>query len=110
MTNPLLDRIEINPQVMLGKPFIKGTRITVEILLNKLAQNISVDEILADYPRLAREDIQAALAYAAIASSMDEVLPLQAVSARISWRMNTSRSRLLKCCAKAATTFSTWPK
>lgn len=60
MANSLLDRIEINPQVMLGKPVIKGTRITVEIILKKLSQDISFDEILSDYPRLTREDIQAA--------------------------------------------------
>lgn len=81
MSNSLLDRIEINPQVMLGKPVIRGTRITVEIILKKLAQNISIDEILADYPRLTRDDIQAAIAYAATALSTDEVLPLEAVAA-----------------------------
>lgn len=63
MTSTILDRIEINPQVMLGKPVIKGTRITVEVVLKKLAQNISFEEILSDYPRLRREDIQAALAH-----------------------------------------------
>jgi len=73
MANSLLGRIEINPQVMLGKPAIKGTRITVEIILKKLSQEISVDEILADYPRLTHEDIQAAIAYAATALSSHEV-------------------------------------
>lgn len=63
MTTSLLDRVEISPQVMLGKPIIKGTRITVEIILKKLAQNISFDEILSDNPRLKREDVQAALAH-----------------------------------------------
>ena len=81
MTNSLLDRIEINPLVMLGKPVIKGTRITVEIILKKLAQNISFDEILSDYPRLKREDIQAAITYAATALSTDEVLPFEAAAA-----------------------------
>lgn len=65
MAGSLLTRIEFNPRIMLGKPVIKGTRITVEIILNKLSQNILVDEILTDYPRLTREDIQAAIAYAA---------------------------------------------
>lgn len=81
MPNSLLDRIEINPQIMLGKPVIKGSRITVEIVLQKLSQDISVDEILADFPRLTREDIQAAIAYAAVALSTDEVLQFTAVSA-----------------------------
>ncbi len=81
MTNSLVDRVEINPQVMLGKPVIKGTRITVEIILKKLSQNISFEEILSDYPRLKREDIQAAIAYAAAALSTDEVLPRETVAA-----------------------------
>lgn len=80
MTSTILDRIEINPQVMLGKPVIKGTRITVESVLKKLAQNISFEEILSDYPRLRREDIQAAIAYAAWALGTDEVLPLEAAA------------------------------
>ncbi len=65
MNKELLNRIEINPSIMLGKPVIKGTRIPVETILEKLAENIDIDEILADYPRLTREDIHAALAYAA---------------------------------------------
>lgn len=81
MTTSFLDRIEINPQTMLGKPVIRGTRITVEIILKKLAQDISVDEILDDYPRLSREDIQAAIAYAASALGTDEILPLEAAAA-----------------------------
>ncbi len=63
MKNGLLDRIELNSEVMLGKPVIKGTRITVEIILRKLSQNISVESVLGDYPKLSREDIQAALVY-----------------------------------------------
>lgn len=81
MSQALSDRIELNPQVMLGKPVVRGTRITVEIILKKLAQGISIDEILADYPRLTREDIQAAIAYAATALGTDDVLPLDMVSA-----------------------------
>lgn len=79
MTPSLMDRVEINSQIMLGKPVIKGTRITVEIILKKLSQNIAIDEILADYPRITREEVQAAIAYAATALSTDEMLPLEAV-------------------------------
>jgi uncharacterized protein (DUF433 family) len=61
--NDLLERIEINPGVMLGKPVIRGTRITVEIILEKIAAGCSVEEVLADYPRLAVEDVRAAVAY-----------------------------------------------
>ncbi|MDZ7363905.1 MAG: DUF433 domain-containing protein [candidate division KSB1 bacterium] len=81
MANSFLDRIEINLQVMLGKPVIKGTRIAVEIILKKLSQNVSFDEILSDYPRLRREDIQAAIADAATALSTDEVYALETVPA-----------------------------
>ena len=60
----LLDRIEIHPEVMLGKPVVRGTRITVEILLEKLAAGASIEEILADYPDLERDDVLAAPAFA----------------------------------------------
>lgn len=65
MTKSLLDRIEVNPRIMLGKPVIKGTRIPVNMILRKLAHNISAEEILRDYPRLTVEDIKAAVLYAA---------------------------------------------
>jgi uncharacterized protein (DUF433 family) len=70
----LLERIEIHPEVMLGKPVVRGTRITVEILLEKLAAGASMEEILADYPELERDDVLAALAYARQAVSIDEVI------------------------------------
>lgn len=69
----LLKRIEINPKVMLGKPVIKGTRISIEIILKKLSQDISFDEILVDYPNLTVDDIRAALAYASQSLSTDEI-------------------------------------
>jgi uncharacterized protein (DUF433 family) len=55
-------RIEINPQVMMGKPVIRGTRITVELILNKLAEGETENELLEDYPNLAPEDVRAAIA------------------------------------------------
>lgn len=58
------ERIAINPKIMLGKPVIRGTRIPVEQVLRKFAANLSLEAILADYPRLTQEDVQAALAYA----------------------------------------------
>ena len=54
------DRIEINPRVMMGKPVIRGTRITVELLLRKISEGASEDTLLDAYPRLRREDIRAA--------------------------------------------------
>lgn len=59
---------------MMGKPVIRGTRITVESVVRKLAEGESVDDVLADHPRLTREDILAALAYAADSVSADEII------------------------------------
>jgi len=61
----ILERIEINPEIMLGKPVIRGTRIPVEIILRKLAKGATEADLLDAYPRLTKQDIQAALAYAA---------------------------------------------
>ncbi|MDP2599316.1 MAG: DUF433 domain-containing protein [Deltaproteobacteria bacterium] len=69
--------IEINPKIMMGKPVIKGTRITVEILLRKLAQNLSPQDILNDYPQLTTDDIKAAVDYAASTLQNEEIFPLK---------------------------------
>ena len=61
----LLYRITIDPKIMVGKPTIRGLRITVEQILKALAAGISNDELLEDYPELEKEDIEAALLYAA---------------------------------------------
>ncbi len=55
------DRIEINPRVMLGKPVIRGTRITVELILRKLGEGATAQELLEAYPHLTKDDIQAAI-------------------------------------------------
>jgi len=60
-----MNRIEINPRVMMGRPVIRGTRIPVEILLRKIGEGATEDDLLDAYPRLQREDIRAAIAYAA---------------------------------------------
>jgi uncharacterized protein (DUF433 family) len=54
------DRVEINPKVMMGKPVIRGTRITVELIFRKMSEGASEAGVLDSYPRLTREDIQAA--------------------------------------------------
>ncbi len=72
MKRRLLERIELNPDVMLGKPVIKGTRLPVEIILEKLAFGETEEEILKDYPFLSGEDIKAALYYAAKVISPEE--------------------------------------
>jgi uncharacterized protein (DUF433 family) len=63
--NPLLERISIDPQVCFGKPCIRGTRIWVSLLLDFLANGMTMQEILVEYPQLTEEDIRAALAYGA---------------------------------------------
>jgi uncharacterized protein (DUF433 family) len=59
------ERIEVNAAVMVGKPVIRGTRIPVELILRKLSEGATEADLLDAYPRLAPEDIRAALAYAA---------------------------------------------
>ncbi|MCA9314241.1 MAG: DUF433 domain-containing protein [Planctomycetota bacterium] len=58
-------RIVVDPRVMLGKPVIRGTRIPVELLLRKLGEGASLEELLDAYPRLSAQDIRAAMSYAA---------------------------------------------
>ncbi|MBF0564429.1 MAG: DUF433 domain-containing protein [Nitrospirae bacterium] len=64
-TGDLLERITTNPELMVGKPTIRGMRITVEQILRAIAFGVTTDELLDDYPELEEEDIQAALLYAA---------------------------------------------
>jgi uncharacterized protein (DUF433 family) len=59
------EKIEINPNIMFGKPVIKGTRVTVEQILRKLAGGMTVEEIITDHPHLRKEDILAAQEFAA---------------------------------------------
>jgi uncharacterized protein (DUF433 family) len=68
------DRIEINPAIMFGKPVIKGTRITVELVLRKLAGGLTVDEILTDHPHLVPDDVYAAAAFAADYLAQEEII------------------------------------
>jgi uncharacterized protein (DUF433 family) len=73
------DRIEINPEIMMGKPVVRGTRITVELILRKLAEGATEAQMLDAYPRLTREDIQAAIGYAADTVAHEEtiIVPVQ---------------------------------
>jgi len=57
-------RIELDPKVCNGKPVIRGTRIPVSVILEQVAEGVSWDQLLADYPEIEKEDIQAALIYA----------------------------------------------
>jgi uncharacterized protein (DUF433 family) len=68
--------IESNPSAMMGKPVISGTRITVELILEKLAAGESVDQIVESHPRLTKEAVQAALRFAADTLRSDVVYPI----------------------------------
>jgi uncharacterized protein (DUF433 family) len=70
-------RIEIESQVMQGKPVIRGTRIPVELILRKLAEGASEADLLDAYPRLTRDDIRACLEYAADTIAHEAVLSLK---------------------------------
>jgi uncharacterized protein (DUF433 family) len=70
----MTNRIEINPNVMLGKPVIRGTRITVELLIRKLSEGATETDLLEAYPRLTPEDIKAALGYAADSLAHERIL------------------------------------
>lgn len=68
------DRIVVDPKIMLGKPVIRGTRITVELVLRKIAEGANESAVIDAYPNLKKEDIQAAVRYAADALAHEEVL------------------------------------
>jgi len=70
------ERIEVNPQVLVGKPVVRGTRLAVEFVLEMMASGASEQEILANYPRLTHDDILACVAYAAETIKGERVYPL----------------------------------
>ncbi len=72
------ETIESNPQVMMGKPVIKGTRITVESILEKLAAGQQIEQILEAHPRLTRASVLAAIDFGARALRADVIYPLPA--------------------------------
>ncbi len=76
MENQLLERITFNPKVMVGKPVIKGTRLTVQYILGLLAHGATVSEILAEYKNLTQADIQACLLFATKSLESTVFMPL----------------------------------
>ncbi|MDI6793750.1 MAG: DUF433 domain-containing protein [bacterium] len=72
----LLERVTLNPKVMVGKPVIKGTRLTVDYILNLLAHGATVTEILDEYNGLTQEDIQACLLFATKSLEDSVFMPL----------------------------------
>ena len=75
---PLLERIVVDPEVLTGKPVIRGTRLAVEFILELLAAGQSESEILANYPGLTREDILACLSYASHLAHEYKAFPISA--------------------------------
>ncbi len=73
----LLERITVNPSIIVGKPIIKGTRLSVEYILNLLAHGDSFADILEEYDALAVEDIQACLLFAARSLENTSFMPLE---------------------------------
>jgi len=69
-----VDRIEMNPNVMMGKPVIRGTRITVELILRKLGEGATENDLTDGYPGLTHEDILAAVRYAADVIAHEEIV------------------------------------
>ncbi|CAN5435277.1 MAG: DUF433 domain-containing protein [Actinomycetota bacterium] len=74
----LRDRIVVSPEIMVGKPVIRGTRIPVELVLKRLANDLDPETLLRSYPRLTREDVKACLAYAHALVEGEEVFPSSA--------------------------------
>lgn len=73
--------ITANPKILGGKPIIKGTRLSVEFILNLLASDVTEEEILADYPQLTKKNIQACLRYAANSCKNEIYVDLENVAA-----------------------------
>ena len=65
--------IEVNPKIMMGKPVIKGTRITVEQILENLSESNSIDDVLLSHPHLTKDQVHAALSFAAQSIRGDEI-------------------------------------
>lgn len=72
----LRERIVVNPQILVGKPIVRGTRIPVEVVLAHLALDVDVESLFADYPRLTPDDVRACLAYAAGLVADENVFPI----------------------------------
>jgi uncharacterized protein (DUF433 family) len=74
--NDYMRHIEVNPDIMLGKPVIKGTRITVELILEEMSAGKDVEDLLRAHPRLTKEAVWAALAFAADAIKGERSYPI----------------------------------
>ena len=69
------DRIIVDPEIMVGKPVVKGTRIPVELVLKRLSQDLDLTSLFTSYPRLTEDDVKACLAYAQALVEGEEIFP-----------------------------------
>lgn len=72
------ERIVLNPEILAGKPVIKGTRLSVELILDMLGEGVPIDEILENYPKITRKDVLACVAYASEVLKDIRSFPLKA--------------------------------
>jgi uncharacterized protein (DUF433 family) len=70
------ERIVVDPKVLVGKPLIRGTRLSVEFILDLLANDWTIEQVISEYPQLEREDVMAVLKYAAEMAKEEKVYPL----------------------------------
>lgn len=74
----MMERIEMNPNILSGKPVIKGTRIPVYLILDMLAEGLTINDLLQEYPELEEEDVKAAIKYASRLLSKEELYEVSA--------------------------------
>ena len=75
------DRLTVDPDILVGKPFIKGTRISVEVLMDRLADGWTMEQVLESYPRLTREDVLAAIAFVTEVFREEDYVAIQKANA-----------------------------
>jgi uncharacterized protein (DUF433 family) len=75
------DRIVVDPEILVGKPIVKGTRISVELIMDRLGDGWTLEDITAAYPRVTRDDILAAIAFVTEVFREEEYVALRKVSA-----------------------------
>jgi len=75
MEKDFMKRIVVNPKVMVGKPVIKGTRVTVDAILGRIAEGWTFDDILEDFPHITKMDIKAAIMYAESIVRGEDIMP-----------------------------------
>lgn len=91
MDERLRRRIVINPEIMVGKPVIKGTRIPVDAILMRFADGMTEDDIIHEFPRITKEDIRAALEYGASVVRGEDITPFQ-LKPRLKHEERTAKS------------------